>query len=99
MDNINKEENNNDFKNILQDINNNQAYILTKIYQHLNNNIFIFDDIKRKNRIKMIGLLYAVYLSTLSNQETQVIADDDLTILYYIYNDQKNYDTIINFKK
>ena len=92
------DENNDYFKHILQDINNNQALILTKIYQHLNENIFIFDDIKRKNRIKMIGLLYAVYLSTLSNLETKVIIDDDLTIFYYIYNDHKNYDTIINFK-
>ena len=45
----------------------------------------------------MIGLLYAIYLSTFDSLEEKNITEDDLFILYSIYNKPENKDKIKNF--
>ena len=86
--NINNNFNNNIINNnnfeldyILRDISQNEKNILPEIYKYKNENIFLSNDIKKKNKIKMIGLLYAVYLSTLSTLEDLTITEDDLLVL------------------
>ena len=46
----------------------------------------------------MIGLLYAVYLSTLSTLEDPTITEDDLLVLKFIYDNKKQNAKINNFK-
>ena len=87
----------NQFNKILIDINNNQKKVLTKIFEHLNNNSFIINDKKRTNKIKMLGILYATYLSTMATLEDKEIIDYDLYILNSICNNNENNDKILNF--
>ena len=88
----------NQFNKILIDINNNQKKVLTKIFEHLNNNSFIINDKKRTNKIKMLGILYATYLSTMATLEDKEIIDYDLYILNSICNNNENNDKIIKMK-
>ena len=59
----------NELKQILNNININQTRIIKQIYKYIEDNASIKNDIKRKNKIKMLGILYATYLSTLAPSE------------------------------
>ena len=80
----------NNLNQILNNINGNQANLMTKIYQYIEDNVSIKNDIKRKNKIKMLGLLYATYLSTINTLEDKTITNDDLNILNSISNNNEN---------
>ena len=86
MNNIfNNNQTSKEFSNLLENISNNEKDILTKIYGYIQENIALSYDIKRQNKIKMLGLLYAIYLSTIATLEDQIINDEKLKILYSIF--------------
>ena len=102
MNNMNNSFNNNqksnEFSNLLENISNNEKDILTKIYGYIQENIALSYDIKRQNKIKMLGLLYAIYLSTIATLEDQIINDEKLKIVYSIFSNKSNENKTDSFK-
>ena len=85
-------QNDNNFNNILAKINNSQKEIIMKIESKSN----IFESEKRKNKIKLLAILYSTYLSTAPFFEKDRISNDDLNLVKSLYDEQTNKNNFIS---
>ena len=88
-------QNENNFDKILEKINNSQKEIIQKIESES----FIFDSDKRKNKIKLLAILYSTYLSTVTFFGKERITKDDLNIVIYLFNGKANINNFITDMK
>ena len=88
-------QNENNFDKILEKINNSQKEIIQKIESES----FIFDSNKRKNKIKLLAILYSTYLSTVTFFGKERITKDDLNIVIYLFNGKANINNFITDMK
>ena len=88
-------QNDNNFDKILEKISNNQKEIIQKIESES----FIFDNDKRKNKIKLLAILYSTYLSTVTFFEKDRITKDDLDLVIYLFNGKANINNFITDMK
>ena len=75
-----------DFNKIIEDISYNQKEILNELEKKFNT----FDSEKRKNKLKMLSILWITYLSTVGTIENEEITKEDLDLIKSLFDKQNN---------
>jgi len=83
------------FNKILEDINKRQKEMIEKLTNKFNS----FDSEKRKYKLKMLGILYSTYLSTLGTLEEKDFSMEELNLIKSLEEDNNknnNFIPVIN---
>ena len=83
------------FNKILEDINKRQKEMIEKLTNKFND----FDSEKRRYKLKMLGILYSTYLSTLGTLEEKDFTNEELDLVISLEegnNQNNNFIPVIN---